>query len=138
MGHDDIKRVGPTHSVHHTIPPYEYGVNMRIWPFARAEILGLEGRPVMDHQMRQLVLDVMDGNPGALLIIRRLMYFTSWYLLLCHLKAQKLIGSRLWQVVKDEYDENWTQFACDQFVQIEFASECQRCRLGRPAAYYYN
>jgi hypothetical protein len=95
-------------------------------------------RPVMDHQTRQLVLDVMDGNPGALLIIRRLMYFTSWYLLLCHLKAQEVIGSRLWQVVKDEYDENWTQFAYDQLVQMRFNGEYRRCRLGRPAAYYYN
>jgi hypothetical protein len=42
----------------------------------------------MDPQTRQLVLDVMDGNPGALLIIRRLMYFTLCYLLLISVHAR--------------------------------------------------
>jgi hypothetical protein len=63
-------------------------------------------------------MDVMDGNPGAFVVIRRLMYFTMWYQLLGHLKAQGLIGSRLWQVVKDDYAHNWTQFVADQLVQM--------------------
>ena len=72
----------------------------------------------MNSETRQLIMDVMDGNPGAFVVIRRLMYFTMWYPVLCHLKERGLVGSRLWQVVKDEYGHNWTQFVMDQLAQM--------------------
>lgn len=74
----------------------------------------------MNNETRQLIMDVMDGNPGAFVVIRRLMYFTMWYPLLCHLKERGLVGSRLWQVVKDEYGHNWTQFVTDQLAQMGY------------------
>lgn len=70
----------------------------------------------MDQETQQLVIDVMDGNPGALMIIQRLMYFSTWGSLLYHLKMQGLVGSKLWRVVKDDYAENWCHF-----VQVQLA-----------------
>ncbi len=80
----------------------------------------------------------MDGNPGALVIIRRLMYFAPWHPLLQHLKGQGLTGSRLWQVVKDDYGHVWTQFAHDQLAQMRQVEspEMEVARL--PVAYRYN
>ena len=83
-------------------------------------------------------MEVMDGNPGALLIIRRLMYFAPWQLLLHHLKGQGLTGSRLWQVVKDDYGHVWTQFAHDQLTQMRQLESNKGEAAGRPAAYRYN
>lgn len=83
-------------------------------------------------------MEVVDGNPGALLIIRRLMYFAPWYLLLHHLKGQGLTGSRLWQVVKDDYGHVWTQFAHDQLRQMRQIESKKTKVVGRPAAYRYN
>ena len=84
----------------------------------------------MESEKRQLIVDVMDGNPGAGIVIRRLMYFTMWYPLLCHLKDQGLIGSRLWQVVKDVYGHNWTNFVADQLVQMGHEGEPEGLTLG--------
>jgi len=72
----------------------------------------------VDHDTQQLVMDVMDGNPGALTIIQRLMYFSTWHPLLHHLKEQGLIGSALWRVVHDDYQEDWRRFASAQLMQM--------------------
>lgn len=80
----------------------------------------------------------MDGNPGALLIIRRLMYFAPWHLLLHHLKAQGLTGSRLWQVVKDDYAHVWTQFAHDQLFKMHQVEGDAKETTGLPVAHRYN
>ncbi len=83
-------------------------------------------------------MEVVDGNPGALLIIRRLMYFASWHLLLHQLKGQGLTGSRLWQVVKDDYSHVWTQFAHDQLAQMRRGEGKGMHVAGLPVAYRYN
>jgi hypothetical protein len=72
----------------------------------------------MDQETQQLVIDVMDGNPGALMIIQRLMYFSTWEPLLHHLKMQGLVGSKLWRVVKDDYAENWCHFGQVQLAAM--------------------
>ena len=72
-----------------------------------------------DSETRQLLTDVMDGNPGAFTIIRELMSLPTWYQLLCHLKHRGLVGSELWRVVKDDYQHNWRQFVDDQLEQME-------------------
>lgn len=92
----------------------------------------------MELNTRQLVIEVMDGNPGALLIIRRLMYFAPWHLLLHHLKAQGLTGSRLWQVVKDDYAHVWTQFAHDQLFKMHQVEGDAKETTGLPVAHRYN
>ena len=92
----------------------------------------------MDSDMRQLIMDVMDGNPGAFVIVRRLMYFTIWYQLLLHLKNNDLIGSHLWQVVKDDYGHDWMKFAYDQLTRMGPSGEQALRATGRFLPYHYN
>lgn len=63
-------------------------------------------------------MTVIDGNPGAMTVIKRLMRLPTWPSLLYHLEDQGLTGSRLWTVVKDEYDNNCTRFAQNQLMQM--------------------
>lgn len=92
----------------------------------------------MDQKTQQLVLHVADGNPGALLVIRRLMYFAMWYPVLDHLKTEGLIGSRLWQVVKDDYRQNWMQFGMDQLMRMRQGVGSEAQGLGQPVSHLYN
>ena len=72
----------------------------------------------MDNGTQQLILDVIDGNPGAFTIIRQLMAFAIWYQLLHYLKSQHLVGSELWRVVKDEYAHDYGRFVDDQLARM--------------------
>jgi hypothetical protein len=72
----------------------------------------------VDNGTYQLILDVMDGNPGAFTIIRQLMSCTIWYQLLHYLKSQRLVGSELWRVVKDEYAHDYGRFVDDQLARM--------------------
>ena len=72
----------------------------------------------MDDGTQQLILDVIDGNPGAFTIIRHLMAFAIWYQLLHYLKSQRLVGSELWRIVKDEYTHDYGRFVDDQLARM--------------------
>lgn len=92
----------------------------------------------MNSETRQLIMDVMDGNPGALTIIRRLMYFAPWPQLLQYLKDQGLVGSELWRVVKDEYEQDWTQFVHDKLEQMGHELAPTYKALGRYGSSHHN
>jgi hypothetical protein len=96
------------------------------------------GENRVNNETRQLIMDVMGGNPGAFVVIRRVMYFTMWYALLCHLKERGLVGSRLWQVVKDEYGHNWTQFVTDQLAQMGYERDSGAQALGSSGSFHPN
>ena len=68
----------------------------------------------MDSETKELIMDVMAGNPGAFTIIRDLMRYPTWYQLLHHLKTQGLVGTELWRIVKDDYNHDIPQFIDDQ------------------------
>ncbi len=68
----------------------------------------------MDSDTKELIMDVMAGNPGAFTIIRDLMVYPTWLQLLAHLKHNDLVGSELWRIVKDEYNHDIPQFIDDQ------------------------
>ena len=73
----------------------------------------------MDRETTQLVMDVMDGNPGALSVIQQLMMFrTLWHPMLHHLKSQGVIGSELWRQVRDDYAADWRRFGYAQMAQM--------------------
>jgi hypothetical protein len=72
----------------------------------------------VDDGTQQLILDVTDGNPGAFTIIRHLMAFTIWHQLLHFLKNQRLVGSELWRIVKDEYTHDYGRFVDDQLARM--------------------
>jgi hypothetical protein len=61
---------------------------------------------------------VVVGNAGAFAIVCHLLPCPGWDRLLQHLKTQHVIGSKLWQVIKDDYDHDWQQFVNDQWVQM--------------------
>ena len=73
----------------------------------------------MNKEIQQLIMDVMDGNPGALTIIRKLMLSSNWFQVLYHLKNQGVVGSELWRVVKDDYDHDHARFIDDQLAQMQ-------------------
>jgi hypothetical protein len=70
----------------------------------------------MGSDTRHLVTTVVNGNPGACTIVVKLMALPIWHQLLHHLKSQGLIGSALWQEVKDHYDHDWLRFVDDQLA----------------------
>jgi hypothetical protein len=72
----------------------------------------------VDNDTRQLIMDVMNGNPGAFTIIRELMAFPTWFQLLYYFKEQGLIGSELWRVVKDDYNHDYKRFVDDQLARM--------------------
>lgn len=72
----------------------------------------------MDSDTKELIMDVMDGNPGAFTIIRDLMVYPTWYQLLHHLKTHDLVGAALWRSVKDEYGDDISQFVVDQLKEM--------------------
>jgi hypothetical protein len=74
---------------------------------------------MMDKESEQLTLDVIDGNPGAGVIVCLLLSSPLWRPILQVLKSQHLIGSELWRVVPDEYDDDW-----ECFVQQLFNAPC--------------
>lgn len=57
----------------------------------------------MDEYTRELVVFVADGNPGALHYILEMAWFSDWYKMLCWLRDHKIIGSRLYEIIHDNF-----------------------------------
>jgi hypothetical protein len=64
----------------------------------------------LDKESERMVLEVMDGNPGACTIVCLILSSPLWHPILQALKTQDIVGSELWRVVHDEYQDNWGQF----------------------------
>jgi hypothetical protein len=92
----------------------------------------------MQSDAQQLIMEVMDGNPGAFTIIRELMTFPTWYQLLHHLKNQHVIGSALWQVVKDDYSHDVKRFVEDQLACMRPERARTLRSLGRDVSFRDN
>lgn len=58
---------------------------------------------MFDEETKKLVMRVADGNPGALTVIKELLWFTKWHEMIRCLEEINLTGSELWRTVKDEY-----------------------------------
>jgi hypothetical protein len=65
---------------------------------------------VLDKESEQLVLDVIAGNPGACEMVCLLLSSPLWHPILHALRAQNLVGSQLWQVIHDDYADDWEHF----------------------------
>jgi len=72
--------------------------------------MSFQDTAMMDKESEQLALDVMDGNPGACTIVCLLLSSPLWRPILQTLKSQHIIGSKLWRVVHDDYDDDWGLF----------------------------
>ena len=73
----------------------------------------------MDNDTKALLMEVMDGNPGAYTTIQELMLLPCWYQLLHHCRIRGLMGSELWRVVKDDYHYDCQQFVADQLAEMQ-------------------
>jgi len=63
-----------------------------------------------DQEHEQMVLEVIDGNPGACTIVCSLLSSPLWHPILQTLHSQSLVGSELWRVVHDDYHDDYGQF----------------------------
>lgn len=77
------------------------------------------------------MIEVADGNPGALSIVYELGKIEHGFPLLSWLSTQGIIGSLLWRIVKEDYHHNWVQFRTDQLYQLKQVTrqDIQACRL---------
>lgn len=57
----------------------------------------------MNEEAMQLALSVSQGNPGAITVIRELMWFTKWESMMQWLLKEGHVGSKLWVLYKDKY-----------------------------------
>ena len=74
--------------------------------------MALHNMMALDKESEQLVLDVIDGNPGACEIVCLLLSSPLWRPILQALKSNNVVGSELWRVIRDDYSGD-----CDRFIQ---------------------
>jgi hypothetical protein len=92
----------------------------------------------MDSDTKELIMDVIDGNPGAYAIILNLMVYPTWYQLLHHFKTHDLVGTELWRIVKDEYRHDIGQFVVDQLEEMPLGHAHTLRALARQSTPTYN
>ena len=92
----------------------------------------------MDRETQKLILDVMAGTPGAFTIILILMQYRTWPQILFHLKHHGVVGAELWRMVKDDYDDNVSQFVAEQLAQMKPKRAHTLRALARQNAPIYN
>lgn len=83
-----------------------------------------EGKYTIDplEENRVLIMDVADGNPGALTILmsREGMWFSNWLPCIRWLQKKGIRGSAIWEDVKDNYKmdiRGWFQHQIDEMMQ---------------------
>jgi hypothetical protein len=69
-----------------------------------------ESTVAIDRATEQMIFDVMDGNPGACIIVCQILLSPLWYPILHACRARNLVGSELWRVVHDDYNDDWQPF----------------------------
>lgn len=92
----------------------------------------------MDSEVSALFVDVIQGNPGACVIVQHILTLPTWPQLLCHCKAQGLVGHTLWRVVKDEYRHDWRRFVADQVAQMAPERARVLTQRGQSVQSHYN
>ena len=65
---------------------------------------------VLEKESEIMALEIIDGNPGACVIVGLLLSSPLRLSILRELKNQKLIGSELWRIVHDDFEGDWGQF----------------------------
>jgi|WetSurMetagenome_2_1015567.scaffolds.fasta_scaffold1381910_2 hypothetical protein len=67
----------------------------------------------------QLILEVAKGNPGAIVIIGRLQYFSKWYDMMQWCR-DNLVGEYLWMKYKDDF--HYDIMALGNFIQEQMSA----------------
>lgn len=58
-----------------------------------------------------LALEVAQGNPGALSVIRQLMWYSKWHEMMRYMLKNKIVGPEVWVLYKDKFHEDITKTA---------------------------
>lgn len=58
------------------------------------------------NYIMEMIMDVAQGNPGAIRVIRELQWFTKWYEIMKYCKKKGIVGDKLWIMYKDEFECN--------------------------------
>lgn len=56
--------------------------------------------------IKQLVVEVGAGNPGAYTVMKELEWFSHWYEMLVYLRREGIVGGKLWELYKDTYHQS--------------------------------
>ena len=64
----------------------------------------------MEKYLEKLILEIADGNPGAITVIRELQWFSRWEKMLRYFKEIGLTGGSLWARFKDDYHQSVHDF----------------------------
>ena len=79
---------------------------------------------MIDNETMKLITSVAQGNPGAMIVIRELMWFSKWFQMMCWADEAGLTGSKLWEKYKDEFHQDW--HALGEWMQEEMRREANR------------
>lgn len=61
--------------------------------------------------LKEIIIDIAEGNPGAITLCMRLQVRDRWIVILDHLLKVGPKGSQLWMLYKDTFKADFTKFA---------------------------
>jgi len=68
-------------------------------------------------KVKQLILDITQGNLGAMRVVKELQWFSKWFDIMQYCKAEGIIGGKLWELYKDKY--KYSAMALGEYLQDE-------------------
>lgn len=94
------------------------------------DTLKKEENPNLDW-MQELVMDVTQGNPCAMTVVRELQWFSRWEKMLRYFKEIGLTGGALWAKCSDEYHLSFHDFghAIDKEMSDYYAKKNPRIKF---------
>lgn len=85
----------------------DIGYTMMIQEIRSAQsLMRKEQGPPSENPLLDLAVEVADGNPGAITVIKELQWFTHWDEILKYCKKSGLTGSHLWMKYKDVFHQD--------------------------------
>lgn len=67
----------------------------------------------MDEPTMKLILEVVQGNPGAITVIKKLEWYRLWFEMIRHLHKHGPKGGELWALYKDVHHQDIDRLARD-------------------------
>lgn len=75
-------------------------------------------------EMAEMIHAVAEGNPGAMTVIRELMYFSKWSQMMYWCRATGFVGPKIWEKYKDEFHQDW--HALGEWMQEEMRKDANK------------
>lgn len=58
----------------------------------------------MSSDLRERIIELSEGNPGALRVLTELLWFTRAHMIFNWLEAHGYTGEKIWMLYKDEWE----------------------------------